>query len=111
MCRTCFFDTPLYMELNPDVEIPPYVDCPCCVLAVYKKIFAANEDGARCEATNQSGWDSIRMFSFVHTSTVVPWLSTHRVVQRNVRSIIGGSFLHRNVCHYGCFFNNRPWGT
>lgn len=48
LCRTCFFNTRLYQELNPEEELPPHVDCPCCVLDIYEKTNATNEDGARC---------------------------------------------------------------
>ncbi|CAM9228968.1 unnamed protein product [Pylaiella littoralis] len=49
LCRQCYFDTPLYVENNPDEDVPEYPDCPCCVLEVYKLSEAANLNGTRCE--------------------------------------------------------------
>eukprot|EP00904_Undaria_pinnatifida_P009230 jgi/Undpi1/5437/HiC_scaffold_2.g00716.m1 len=37
------------MDNNPGVEVPDYVDCPCCVLEVYDRDTAANVHGPRCE--------------------------------------------------------------
>lgn len=52
LCRTCFFNTPLYLDTNPGDDLPDYVDCPCCVLEVYDRESAANEDGPRCKSLN-----------------------------------------------------------
>lgn len=48
-CRTCYFNTPLYLENNNGSK-PDYPDCPCCVLETYPADEAANLVGPRCEA-------------------------------------------------------------
>lgn len=58
LCRTCYFDTELYKEQLEDgtststgeVQLPGYVQCPCCVLEVYDKPFAQDEDGPFCKS-------------------------------------------------------------
>lgn len=55
LCRQCYFDTPLYVENNPDEDVPEYPDCPCCVLEVYKLSEAANLNGTRCESSRAKG--------------------------------------------------------
>ncbi|CAM9137582.1 unnamed protein product, partial [Ectocarpus sp. 12 AP-2014] len=46
-CRFCLFNTPRWQEKNPGEDLPDLVDCPCCVLDVYKEDTAINEDGVR----------------------------------------------------------------
>lgn len=53
-CRTCFFNTPLYMNETGTAEedLPEYEDCPCCATYIYYSttgITASNLDGPRCE--------------------------------------------------------------
>jgi len=53
LCRTCYFDTPLYMEETGEAigDIPDYAPCPCCVLEVYDRPYAVDQDGEqRCES-------------------------------------------------------------
>ena len=52
-CRTCYFNTPLYLE-NNNGSYPDYPDCPCCVLETYPADEAANLAGPRCEGRRAS---------------------------------------------------------
>lgn len=56
MCRTCYFDIPLFEESLGEegsgddvVDIPDYPECPCCVMVEYGRSAAEDEDGARCK--------------------------------------------------------------
>jgi len=65
LCRTCYFDTPLYMEETGEAvdDIPDYAPCPCCVLEVYEKPYAVDQDGEqRCESQFFFSLRSIKFF-------------------------------------------------
>ncbi|CAM9251216.1 unnamed protein product [Ectocarpus sp. 6 AP-2014] len=49
-CRLCLFNTLRWQDKNPGEDLPDLVDCPCCVLDVYKEDTAISEDGVRCES-------------------------------------------------------------
>lgn len=53
MCRACFFNVLRFQESNSGEDLPAYVDCPCCVLDVYEETSAHDEDGPRCEGTEE----------------------------------------------------------
>ncbi|CAM9521568.1 unnamed protein product, partial [Scytosiphon promiscuus] len=52
LCRQCYFNTPLYQEMNADESLPEYPDCPCCILDFYDEVEVVNLDGPRCESVS-----------------------------------------------------------
>ncbi|CBN78561.1 hypothetical protein Esi_0129_0070 [Ectocarpus siliculosus] len=60
-CRFCLFNTPRWQDKNPGEDLPDLVDCPCCVVDVYKEDTAISEDGVRSVAVVLRGRKKIKV--------------------------------------------------